>query len=152
MSSGKWLSWGLLALVLVVSLAVGVTGQRGDRTEADRVNRIARSVRCPTCRNLSAAESDAVTAAAVRDEIRTRVKQGQSDAQIRGVLASRYGDDILLKPPATGVAGLVWAVPVALGIAALAGLVATFRRWKATARATPDPSPEDRALVEEALR
>jgi cytochrome c-type biogenesis protein CcmH len=146
----RWLSWALMALVLVVSLAVGVTGQRAARTESDRVQSIASGVRCPTCRSLSAAESDAKAAQAVRDEIRTRVRAGQSDAQIRGFLASRYGKDILLKPEATGLAGLVWAIPVALGIAALAGLVAAFRRWKREAMV--EPSADDRALVEEALR
>jgi len=143
-------SWIVLAVVVIVSLVIGATGSRGPRTEADRVRAIASNVRCPTCRSLSAAESDAKAAQAVREEIRARIRRGQSDAGIRGYLASRYGDDILLKPDATGIAGLVWSLPVALGIVAVAGLVAAFRRWR---RMGPvDVSDEDRALVETALR
>ena len=147
--SRRW-SWLLLLAVLVVSLSVGGTGSRGARTEADRVDAIASEVRCPTCRSLSAAESDAKAADAVRAEIRTRLREGQSEAEIRGYLASRYGEDILLRPEAGGLAGLVWAVPVAAGVVVFAGLVVAFRRWRRLD--LPAPTDEDRALVEEALR
>jgi cytochrome c-type biogenesis protein CcmH len=145
----RWGSWLLMLAVLALSLAVGVSGSRSPRTEADRVNAIASEVRCPTCRSLSAAESDAKAAAAVKEEIRTRLRAGQSDAEIRGYLASRYGQDILLRPDATGLAGLVWSIPVALFLVALAGLFAAFRRWR---QVVPPPTEEERALVEEALR
>ncbi|MEA3075642.1 MAG: cytochrome c-type biosis protein CcmH [Actinomycetota bacterium] len=138
-----------MLVVLALSLAVGASGSRSPRTEADRVNAIASEVRCPTCRSLSAAESDAKAAGAVKEEIRTRLRAGQSDAEIRGYLASRYGKDILLRPDATGLAGLVWSIPVALLLVALAGLFAAFRRWRGV---VPPPTDEERALVEEALR
>jgi cytochrome c-type biogenesis protein CcmH len=145
----RWFSWLLMAGVLVVSLFIGVTTDRPPRTPAARANALASEVRCPTCANLSAAESDAKAAKAVRDEIATRIARGESDAQIRGYLASRY-EGILLRPEARGVAALVWILPVAAGIAALAGLVAAFRRWSSTGGASP--TDDDRALVEEALR
>ena len=106
-------------------------------------------MRCPTCSGLSAAESDAKTAEAVRDEIRTRVEQDQSDGQIRAALAQRFGADILLRPEGRGVAALVWALPVAAVVLAVAGLALAFRRWSAATRVTP--TAEDRALVDRAL-
>lgn len=147
--SGRW-SWLAMVAVLVVALVIGVSGSRGPRTEAERVDAIASEVRCPTCRSLSAAESDAKAAEAVRDEIRARLREGQSDDEIRGYLAGRYGKDILLRPEAGGLAGVVWAAPVALGIVASAGLVFAFRRWRRID--APAPTDDDRALVEEALR
>src|SRR3712207_7703759 len=54
---------------------------------------------------------------------RERLRDGQSPEEIRAYFVSRYGRGILLKPEAGGVAGLVWALPVALGLAAVGGLV-----------------------------
>lgn len=140
-----------MAAVLSVALFVGATGDRAPRTENDRVIAIAAEVRCPTCQGLSAAESDAAAAKAVRDEIRTRLRAGEEEAGILAFLASRYGDDILLRPEARGVAGLVWVLPVAGFLLALAGLAWTVRR----ARREPildAPSSADRDLVADALR
>lgn len=144
------LEWVLMALVLVAALALGSRGDGSPRTPEERVDAIAREVRCPTCQGLSAAESDAKAAQAVRDEIRRRVSEGQDDGAIRAYLVSRYGRDILLKPEGSGVASLVWTIPVVAGIAAIAGLVATFRRWRR--RAPTEVTDDDRALVEKALR
>ncbi len=149
--AGRRASWLVMATVLAVALAVGASGQRGPRSDSERVTAIASEVRCPTCRGLSAAESDAKAAQAVREEIRSRVRSGQSDGAIRGFLAGRYGRDILLKPAAGGVAGLVWVIPVAAAVVALAGLWAAFARWRRMGEGGP-PTDEDRVLVEMELR
>ena len=147
----RWASWILMTIVLAVALFVGVTEDRAPRTENDRVNAIAAEVRCPTCKGLSAAESDAAAAQAVRDEIRTRLRAGEDQSEILAFLASRYGDDILLRPDAGGVAGLVWVLPVVAVLVALFGLAAALRRSRR--RAVVDaPTTADRDLVEEALR
>jgi cytochrome c-type biogenesis protein CcmH len=145
------LAWLAMGLVLVAALFVGVTDDRAPRTEADRVTALASEIQCPTCSGLSSAESDAAAAQAVRTEIRERLRDGQSPEQIRAYFVSRYGRGILLKPEAGGVAGLVWALPVALGLAAVAGLVATFRRWGRERSTVGGPSDEDRAIVASAL-
>jgi cytochrome c-type biogenesis protein CcmH len=126
----RWLPWVALVVVVVVALGVGASGSGGGTSAAARSSRLAKEVRCPTCRGLSAAESDAKAAQAVRAEIRSRVDSGQSDAQIRAYLASRYGDDILLRPRGSGVAGVVWALPVVVLVCGAAGLAVAFRRWK----------------------
>jgi cytochrome c-type biogenesis protein CcmH len=126
----RWAPWLALVVVVVVALAVGASGSEGGTSAAARSSRLAKEVRCPTCRGLSAAESDAKAAQAVRAEIRSRVDEGQSDAEIRAFLASRYGDDILLRPQGSGAAGLVWALPVVVLVCGAAGLFVAFRRWK----------------------
>lgn len=143
------LSWIVMSVVVVAALAVAATAGRAPRTEAERVQALASEVRCPTCESLSAAESDAKAAQAVRDEIRTRVRRGESSDEIRAFLVSRFGDEILLKPKAEGIVALVWVVPVAAGVALAAGLVLVLRRWRQNA--LPAPSESDRALVDEAL-
>ena len=144
------LSWLLMAVVLAVAFVAGARDDSGPRTDAERARALAKQVRCPTCRGLSVAESDAKAASAVRDEIRTRIRAGESDAEIRSFLVSRYGREILLTPPGRGVSTIVWALPVAALVLALAGLAAVFRRWRARGAARPDA--DDVRLVEEALR
>jgi cytochrome c-type biogenesis protein CcmH len=138
-------SWGLLALVLVGALAVGSQGRSGPPTEDQRVERISSVVRCPTCRGLSAAQSDAPSAEAIRDEVRRRVQLGETDAQIKDYLISRYGEDILLQPRSR----LVWVLPMVGGAAAVGGLVFVLRRRGA--RPGRKVSEADEALVAKAM-
>lgn len=140
-----------MAVVLFAALAVA-NHHPHTFTDAQRSHRLAAEIRCPECRELSAADSDAAAARAVREEIARRVKAGQSDGEIRGFLVSRYGKDILLRPPATGIGGVVWGLPVAALVLALIGMVFAFRRWKRRPRAGgSDVSEEDRTRVARAL-
>ncbi len=144
------LSWGLLGLVLVGALAVGSGGRSGPPTEDQRVQRISSVVRCPTCRGLSAAQSDAPPAEAIREEVRRRVQAGETDAEVKGYLVSRYGEDVLLQPKADGVGLVVWALPL-IGVTVAVGGLALVLRKRRT-RPGAKVSDADKALVEEALR
>jgi cytochrome c-type biogenesis protein CcmH len=126
----RTLSYAAMAVALVVALAIGVFDDRGSRSAEDRVNALAATIRCPQCRSQSAADSDAPTAQAVREEIAERVEAGESDAEIRAYFASTYGDEILLRPPSSGVGALVWVVPVAVFVLAAGGLAYAFLRWR----------------------
>jgi cytochrome c-type biogenesis protein CcmH len=145
----RWLPLALLGAVLVVALLVAAR-PKADTSEAARVERIGSELRCPTCKGLSVAESDAEAATAVRTFIREQLRQGASDRQIKADLRERFGDGILLRPPASGLSGLVWAIPVATFVAACAGLGYAFWRWRAQARRTA--TDEDVVLVERARR
>ena len=125
----RWASWVVLLVVVVGALVVGVT-DTGARTEEERIESIASSVRCPTCRGQSVADSDAIAAENVRREIARRVGEGETDDEIRDALAARFGDGIILTPSRSGITGLVWVLPVAGSVVALAGLVFAFRRWR----------------------
>jgi len=137
-------------LVVFVALAIGASGSDAPGTDAERSQAIAGSVRCPTCAGQSIASSDAPAAAQIRAEIDRRVAAGESDDQIEAALVGAYGDGILLTPPSSGVAGLVWVLPVAGLVLAIAILVVAFRRWR-PAPAAP-ASAADRLLVAEARR
>src|SRR5205085_4451053 len=103
-----WLPWLVLAVVLAGALVAGTARHHPATDLESHVRRVAAQIKCPTCQGLSAAESDAAASAAIRDEIRSRIQQGQSDGHIKAYLVSRFGRDILLDPPATGVSSLVW--------------------------------------------
>ncbi|GAC1315442.1 MAG: hypothetical protein NVSMB12_11010 [Acidimicrobiales bacterium] len=146
MKGRRWMAWVALAIVLGVALLIGSRGT-GRVTPDERSARIEGEVRCPTCAGQSALVSDAPAAKAVRTFVAQQVAAGQSDGRIEQQLKDRYGSDILLRPPASGIDGLVWFIPIVAFAAAAAGLVLAFRRWHAEAEAAPPVSEADRIRV-----
>lgn len=142
-------SWLVMAVVVIAGLAIGVTDDDGPRTSAERAHDLASTVRCPTCRSQSAADSDAPAAKAVRLEIARRIDGGQTDAEIRSYLVSRFGEDILLTPSRSGIAGLVWVLPVVVFVVGVGTVVLVLRRWQE--RGARVPTDADRARVEREL-
>lgn len=147
----RWLPFGLLIVVVGTALLVGTRTAGGPPGPAQRAAHISSEVRCPTCEGLSAAESETPASVAIREEIRRRIDAGESDDEVRSFLVGRYGRDILLRPGATGVAALVWALPVVAMVCALAGLAFAFRRWRMRSGSGAVASVEDRLIVERAM-
>ena len=123
------LAWAALAVVVVVALVIGVT-DRSPASDEERTHDIARTVMCPACSGETVADSQAPVAVNLRRQIARRVAAGESNDEIRDALAATYGERIILNPPKSGVAGLVWVLPVAALIVAAAGLFFAFRRWR----------------------
>jgi len=144
----RW-SWFAIAALVLVSLVRAGTTEGSPRTDEDRVLAIASTLKCPTCRSQSVADSDSAAARAIRVDIARRVADGQSADEIRAAIAATYGDDVQLVPGRSGWAGLVWVLPVAGLVAALAAVAAVLARWRRTPRTRA--SDEDKALVEAAL-
>jgi cytochrome c-type biogenesis protein CcmH len=123
------LSYGLMALVLVGALVLGARSD-GSTDLNDRAQALEQTIKCPTCRGQSVAESDAPASKAIRTEIVRRIGEGQSDREIRDYFAAKYGEDILLRPTSSGLAGLVWVLPIAVIVVAGSGLGFAFWRWR----------------------
>jgi cytochrome c-type biogenesis protein CcmH len=148
----RWPAWVALVLVVAAFLAVGATRADGPSTPEERAEQLEKRVACPTCQGESVYESRATASENIRDRIRTLVDEGQaSDDEIIGEIERSYGGRVLLVPKASGFDALVWALPVAALVCALAGLAVTFRRWRREAAAETDPTPDDRELVAAAL-
>lgn len=148
----RWPGWVLLVLVVVGFLAVGATGDDGPSTPAERADAIAQRIACPTCDGESVFESRNTGSVNIRTAIRQLVDEGAlTDDEIIGRIESSFSGRILLVPRASGLDALVWALPVAALVCALAGLAVTFRRWRQEAAATAGPTDADRRLVEAAL-
>lgn len=116
-------------VVAAVALLIGSGVLSGKpQTSAQRAAAIESVVRCPSCVDVSVAQSDETTALAVRHEIQRQVAQGRTNAEIEQTLVSQYGQTILLEPPDSGGIAVVWVVPIVLGIGALAGVGVLFWR------------------------
>jgi cytochrome c-type biogenesis protein CcmH len=116
-------------VVLAVALLIGSGALGGSPpTAAQRAAAIEAGVRCPSCTDLSVAESNATTAIAVRHQIEGLVAQGKTTADIDAVLVSEYGQTILLVPPDAGGVPVIWIVPLVVGAATVAALGVFFWR------------------------
>ena len=124
----KWLPWALMGIALAAALAVGIVDVDAPPTDAERATALARTIRCPQCQGETAAESNVAIAAAIRADIRERVDQGQSDAEIRQVYADLYGDSVLLTPPGEGFGSVLWVIPIVAVVVGAAVLGVAWRQ------------------------
>jgi cytochrome c-type biogenesis protein CcmH/NrfF len=135
----------LLVVAVAVAVAVGAlwTSRGGSSTLASRTDSIASQLRCPTCQELSVAQSDSQMALSMRAEIRSQLRHGRSSDEIRSWFVARYGKQVLLDPGTDGVALLLWVVPAAALVAGLTSIVLLHRRRARsdTGAAPPRPSP-----------
>jgi cytochrome c-type biogenesis protein CcmH len=89
---------------------------------------IADELRCLVCQNETIAASHADLAVDLKNQIRIKLTQGQSQQQILDFMVERYGDFVLYRPPLRTNTVLLWLGPfVLLGIA-VSMLVLNVRR------------------------
>ena len=149
----RWPGWVLLVFVIAGFLAVGAARDSGPQSQEDRIDAISRRVACPICDGESVFESQNNASLALRNQIGQLVADNTlDDAEIIAFIETRYGADVLLVPKATGIDTLVWVLPAVAFVCGLAALVVVFRRWKREAGEMRDPTEEDRALVDPALK
>jgi len=112
----------------------------------DRTTEIASRLRCPVCQGLSVADSSSEAAVMFQHRIRELVAAGYTEDQINDYFVDRYGEWILLDPPAQGLNRILWIVPGLLGGLGVAWSVGVAVQW----RKEPDeaPLPSDQGLVE----
>lgn len=144
-----------MGVVLVVALALGASRPASAPTPSQRAQALEAQLRCPSCEDVSVADSSAPAAVSIKAIVERRVDEGQDDAVIESFLVSRYGEDILLRPPAHGGIGLVWSVPlvvVGVGLVVLAGFFWRRRRVVPLAVSESDRQVVERALAEQVTR
>ena len=93
-----------------------------------RLISISEEMRCLVCQNESLAGSRSDLANDLRREIRTLIKEGKSDDQIRSFMVERYGDFVLYRPPVKPITWLLWIGPFIILLIGIAGLLIYLRR------------------------
>ena len=145
MKQRHWISWFCVALVSSVALVAATMADDPPATEAERAYEIKATMLCPVCDGQNVLESNAPVASAIRAQVDQLVSEGRSDEEIRAWMARQYGKDVNANPPRTGIASLVWAVPVFLAVLSAALMVSAFRKWR-VGRGT-EPSDDDLEIV-----
>jgi cytochrome c-type biogenesis protein CcmH len=118
----------LLILSLGSSFAKEATPLAEDPVTEQRLISISEEMRCLVCQNESLAGSRSDLANDLRREIRTLIKEGKSDDQIRNFMVERYGDFVLYRPPVKPITWLLWIGPFIILLMGIAGLLTYLRR------------------------
>lgn len=123
----------IYALVLVLLACGGAMAKEAAQLAEDpvveqRLITISEEMRCLVCQNESLAGSRSDLANDLRRELRTLIKQGKTDEQIREFMVSRYGDFVLYRPPVKATTLLLWAGPFALMVLGVVALFVYLRR------------------------
>jgi cytochrome c-type biogenesis protein CcmH len=121
----------LTFLLLALALAAGAREAAplaDDPVVEKRLISISEEMRCLVCQNESLSGSRSELAQDLRRELRTLIKQGKTDAEIREFMVARYGDFILYRPRVSPTTWLLWGGPFLLMILGVAMLLTYLRR------------------------
>jgi len=123
----------LFALVLLAFATAAAPAKEAGPAAQDpvlekRVMALAEELRCLVCQNQTLADSNAPLAEDLRSQIRERMREGNSDAQVVDYLVARYGDFVLYRPPLKATTILLWFGPLLLLAAGFAMLLRRLLR------------------------
>lgn len=111
----------LLVLVSILPLAAlaqyapqRLAGEPLEPALEARAQALGKGLRCAVCQGLSITDSPSSMARAQLEKVRELVAEGKNDEEVRAYFISRYGEWVLLEPPAHGANWIVWLGPLAL--------------------------------------
>ena len=104
----------LLMLLVLIGFAGAVPAIDPERLEdpvqQQRYQALIHELRCLKCQGETVADTPAMFAVDIRRQVRTMIKDGHSDTEVKQYLVDRYGELILLKPRSTWL----WMAPAVL--------------------------------------
>ena len=126
-------------VAFLVCMGAGAEAKVAPNTSADpaleaRMMVIAEELRCLVCQNETIAASHADLAVDLKNQIRLKLGEGQSQKQILDFMVERYGDFVLYRPPLKTTTVLLWLGPFVLLGVALFMLVVNVRRRRRAAQ------------------
>ena len=112
---------------------------------------LSQGLRCLVCQNENIDDSDAQLAGDLRLLLRERIVAGDSDEQAVAFIVARYGEFVLLSPPARGANLVLWLAGP--GLLLLGGGMALAMLRRRSRMVGPEPlSPQEEARLAEILR
>jgi cytochrome c-type biogenesis protein CcmH len=122
-----------LVSILLMSACYGLMANEAaplaeDPVVEQRLIGISEEMRCLVCQNESLAGSRSDLANDLRAQIRSMIKAGKSDAEIRQYMVDRYGDFVLYRPPVKPTTWLLWLGPFTILVVGIIGLLMYLRR------------------------
>jgi cytochrome c-type biogenesis protein CcmH/NrfF len=141
--------FGYLALALIIAIVLVVgSASKSVAPDTARIAYLESIIRCPSCADLSIADSEAPSARGLRVEVASLVRKGVSDPEIEARIEALFPGTLLL--PGGGVGVVIFLIPAAIIVAgAIAFATLLFRR---TRRVVDGDDSLDRELVEAAQR
>ena len=136
----------VLALLLALAAAGPAAAQSADFYEVEA------ELICDTC-NVPLNVAVSARADQQRAEIRRLIAQGRTKDEILDIFVAEYGPNVLTDPTKAGGSPAVWAVPLAVLLAAAVAVAVALPRWRRRRRVVTDRgvdtpmSPDDEARL-----
>ena len=94
----KFLVVLLLLLVMPLAHADQAVIKKDDPVLEKRVMTLSEHLRCLVCQNQTIADSNAELAVDLKNQVREKLRQGQTEQEILDYMVKRYGEFVLFKP------------------------------------------------------
>ena len=101
------------SLALITSSCV----TEDDLTADQRIYQLSQQLMCPVCDGQTLDQSQAQLSEDMKAVIRTKIEDGETNAEIRAYFVERYGEIVLASPGAGGFNVIAWLVPGLIFIA-----------------------------------
>ncbi len=105
-------AWLTLGAFVLVAFAACVS--ENDLTPDQRAYTLDRELMCPVCDGQTIDQSHAQIAEDMKQVVREKIVEGESNQEIRDYFVARYGEVILASPEASGFNLLVWLMPAVI--------------------------------------
>lgn len=142
------IAWLMLGVVALTAFAACVT--EDDLTPDQRAYTLDREIMCPVCDGQTIDQSHAQIAVDMKEIVREKIAEGESNKDIRDYFVARYGEVVLAAPEASGFNLLVWLMPVVIaggGALSVVWVLKNMRKRSAEQlAAAPNITLEDRQL------
>jgi len=102
----------LLMLLFPLAHAGEAIPTSDDPVLEKRVLEVSENLRCLVCQNQTIADSNAELAVDLRNQVREKLKAGQSEDEIMKYMVARYGDFVLFNPQVKSSTWLLWFGPL----------------------------------------
>lgn len=149
------LALGILVIVAAVWTVTAVHAAQPESLD-QRTYDVGSQLQCPVCNGESVADASTQVAAEMRDVIRHKLAQGESEQQVLQYFHDSYGDTILENPPKQGFTMIIWAGPVVALLLGLFLLRSVALHWQALAPAGVPAGvgldPDEAVLSDDELR
>ena len=127
-----FIAW--LVCVLSIAQAKVAPNTSADPVLEAKMMVIAEELRCLVCQNETIAASSADLAVDLKNQIRIKLNEGQTQKQILDFMVQRYGDFVLYRPPLKTTTVLLWLGPFTLLAIAVLMMVLNVRRRRRSAQ------------------
>lgn len=138
------LAVGFLLALLSAPLRADVEGL--DAQQEAQYQKLIAELRCLVCQNQTIAESSAPLAVDLRNQVKSQITAGRSQAEIVDYLTQRYGDFVLYRPPFKASTALLWIGPFLLLGGGLLWALIFIRRSRPAAVDGPAPRVDPEAV------
>ena len=135
----------LLLLLIPLAHADQAVITKDDPVLEKRVMDLSAHLRCLVCQNQTIADSNAELAVDLKNQVREKLRQGQSEQEILNYMVKRYGEFVLFSPLVKSTTWLLWFGPLLLLVVGLGVLIVNLHQRRKLMQQAPALSADEHA-------